>query len=179
MRFVAFLRNVNLGQPKSPSRAQLENAFQQAGTDNAASFLSNGTLVYTAPGRRAAEQMAKQARETLRAQCGMSEPIFVHGLADLADLAAGDPFAAFRRTDYTERAISFFERRAGAKLRAPLESERGDCLVFRIEAGLALSLMRTIGGKTGYPTPVLEKALGAPVTTRSWRTIERLLDRHG
>ena len=47
MHYAAFLRNVNLGRPNSPTRAQFEAAFLASGAASAASFLVNGTLVFT------------------------------------------------------------------------------------------------------------------------------------
>ena len=46
-RYAAFLRNVNLGRPNSPTRAQFEEAFLVSGALSAESFLVNGTLVFT------------------------------------------------------------------------------------------------------------------------------------
>jgi len=178
VKFVAFLRNVNLGQPGSPTRAQLESAFLQAGASEAASFMSNGTLVFSVPRSRLARGTAKRACEILSHVCGLKEPVFVSGLTHLAQLVAEDPFAQFAASAISERCMSFFEPKAAARLRPPLESERKDCLIFRIRDGEALSITRTIGGKTGYPTPVLEKTLNSPVTTRSWTTIVRLVKRH-
>ncbi len=178
MKFVAFLRNVNLGQPGSPTRAQLESAFRLAGAGDPASFMSNGTLVFSVSRSRLALGMARRAREILNDVCGLTEPVFVQSLVHLAHLAAENPFEEFPASAISERLISFFEPRAAAKLKAPLESERKDCLVFRIGEGEALSVTRTIGGKAGHPALVLEKALGLPVTTRSWTTILRLVARH-
>lgn len=179
MQFVAFLRNVNLGQPKSPTRGQLEAAFLQAGAATAASFLSNGTLVYTVTRSRRAAITARRAGAALRAVCGLNEPIFVRSLRHLAELVAADPFADFDQASIAERALTFFEPAAAPLAQAPLESARRDCLIFRIEAGDAFSITRTVNGQTGYPTPVLEKALGRPVTTRSWTTIQRLVRKFG
>jgi hypothetical protein len=75
--------------------------------------------------------------------------------------------------------MSFFDPKLGTKVMAPIESERKDCLIFRIEAGEALSIIREVKGKEGYPTPVLERVLNSPVTTRSWRTILRMVKKHG
>ena len=178
MKFVAFVRNVNLGQPGSPTRAQLESAFLLAGAGEAASFMSNGTLAFSVSRSRLAQGTARRACEILSDVCGLKEPVFVQSLVHLAQLAAEKPFADFDTSAISERCMSFFEPRAMAKLKAPLESERKDCLVFRIGEGEALSITRTIGGKAGYPNLVLEKALGLPVTTRSWTTILRLVARH-
>jgi uncharacterized protein (DUF1697 family) len=179
MRFVAFLRNVNLGQPRSPSRAQLESAFLQAGAAAATSFLSNGTLIFSVSESRLASLIAKKACDELEKVCGMTEPVYVRSFERLAGLVGEDPFSKWTDVLIAERAISFFDRKPGAVVEAPIESERKDCLIFRIDEGDAFSITREVGGKTGYPTPVLEKVLGAPVTTRSWTTILRMIKKYG
>jgi uncharacterized protein (DUF1697 family) len=179
MKFVAFHRNVNLGQPKSPTRSQLEAAFLQAGASEAASFMSNGTLVFSVARSRVAPRTAQQAREILSRVCGLTQPVFVQSFPYLAQLVAEYPFVKFTDPDIVERCISFFEPKATAQLEPPLESERKDCLVFRATAGLALSIVREVNGKIGYPTPVLERELNLPVTTRGWTTIVRLVERYG
>jgi len=179
VKFVAFLRNVNLGQPGSPGRGQLESAFLQAGASSAISFMSNGTLVFDVADERMAGPIARSACEGLRITMGMKEPVFVRSFQHLAALVANDPFLEWSAAQVSERAISFFDYSGEMPVRAPLQSERKDCLVFRIDAGEAFAITREVDGKIGYPTPVLEKALGVPVTTRGWNTILRLVRRHG
>ncbi len=178
MKFVAFFRNVNLGQRNSPTRAQLESAFLQAGASSAASVLSNGTLVFSVADRFIAQSTAERACETLRRVCGLSEPAFVRSLSYLAALAAEDPFADFGGLAVYERCISIFDLQENTHVELPLESQRKDCIIFRLDAGEAFSITLEVDGKAGYPTPVLESALGVPVTTRSWTTLRRVIDRH-
>jgi uncharacterized protein (DUF1697 family) len=179
MRFVAFVRNVNLGQPKSPTRAQLEDAFLQSGASIATSFLSNGTLIYSVSRRGLAQKTANRAREILQNVCGLKEPIFVCSFQHLVDLVDEDPFSSFSDSTITGQAISFFDPKLGDLVTAPIDSERNDYTIFRIGEGNALSVLREVNGKTGYPTPVLEKVLNSPVTTRGWRTILRMVKKHG
>ena len=177
MKFVAFFRNVNLGQHNSPTRGQLESAFLQAGASEAASVLSNGTLVFSVSDSLIARSTADRACETLRQICGLNQPAFVRSLSHLATLAAEEPFAGFGDLAVYERCISVFDTQAMPQIGLPLESQRKDCIVFRIDDGEALSVTREINGKAGYPTPVLEGALRVPVTTRSWTTLLRVLDK--
>lgn len=178
MKFVAFFRNVNLGQPGSPTRAQLESAFLQAGASMAASVMSNGTLVFSVADSDVAQSISARACETLKQVCGLNEPAFVRSLSYLATLVAGDPFAGFGELAVNKRCISIFDRQANVQVELPLESQRGDCIVFSIGDGDALSVTREVNGKAGYPTPVLERAFGVPVTTRSWTTLLRVIDKH-
>ena len=135
MRHIAFVRNVNLGQPKSPTRAQLENAFLQAGASSATSFLSNGTLIYSVSRSRLAPTIANGAREALQQVCGLKEPIFVCSFQHLVELVAQNPFSDFTDSADIGYAISFFDPRLETKVKAPIESKRKDCLIFRIDAG--------------------------------------------
>lgn len=179
MRFVAFLRNVNLGQPKSPTRAQLENAFLQAGASNAISFLTNGTLIYSVARRRLARPTANRARQALQQVCSLTEPIFICSFQHLVELVAENPFSDFKPSTTIRYAISFFDSETEIRVPLPIESKRKDCLIFRTNAGEAFSIVRKINGKEGYPTPVLESVLNSPVTTRSWTTILRMVKKHG
>ncbi len=178
MRFVAFLRNVNLGQPGSPTRQQLETAFVQAGASAAASVMSNGTLVFTVQGRVQAREVASRGCEILTQVCGLNEPVYLREFDHLARLVAENLFA--ERTDlaHGERCYSLFRPGAEQGHPAPIESPHRNCTVFRLGSGEAFSVTRVVNGKPGYPTPVLEAALGVPATTRAWRTIERLVSRH-
>ena len=178
MLYVALLRNVNLGQPKSPTRAQLESAFLHAAASTAASFLSNGTLVFSVAPSQSAQETADHACEYLSRVCGLNEPAFTHSLHELAQFVAKDPFSGFDNVHVAERAATFFAPMAGKVVPTPIESARKDCLVFRVEAGVAFSVTWEVNGKIGYPTPVLEKALNQPATTRSWTTIVRLVRKY-
>ena len=78
-----------------------------------------------------------------------------------------------------ERAVTFCDPAAVASVQLPLVSAREDCVIFRIDDGIAFSITRNVSGKIGYPTPVLEQAIRQPVTTRGWSTILRLVARFG
>ncbi len=165
MKWVAFFRNVNLGQPKSPTRAQLEAAFREAGAEAAASFMSNGTLLFSVARGARALAVTRRAGVILSRVCGLHEPGFVCDFRRLAAWVAEDPFADLPAAA-SERCFSIFAPGAAAGLELPLVAARADCVVFRIDTDAAFSYTRIIAGQAGYPTPVLEKALHQPVTTR-------------
>lgn len=175
IKYVAFHRNVNLGQRGNPTRLQLEEAYLQAGADTAASFLTNGTLVFTLPEAVLIDTVRERAGAILRQSCGLAEPAFVYTFDHLASQVAENPFREFENKAKIERSVAFFASIPGEDLPASLESPKKDCLVFRIDPGMAFAIRWQVHHGLGYPTPVLEKALGRPVTTRNWNTILRLV----
>jgi uncharacterized protein (DUF1697 family) len=179
VKFAAFYRNVNLGRPNCPSKAQLEQAFLDAGATEASSFLVNGTLVYAVPRATQAGTVLKVATALLQQRCGLKEPGFVRRVDDLAALVARDPFAGVADDAVYEYAVSFLPAKAPLPP-LPLTSRRGDVRVLSATAeGEVFSLCYKIGSSPGSPNALLEKTLAVPATTRAWNTIVRLVAKHG
>ncbi len=177
-RYAAFLRNVNLGRPNSPTRDQLEAAFVDAGAATAQSFQGNGTLVFTlAPGTRP-RALAARACEALATRCGMREPVFVRSLAELAALVASDPFAGQVAEGRDACCISFLGAPRKHLTQLPLSTARGDLELLRGDDTHVLSVSRWVGASAGSPNAWLERTLGEPATTRNWRTVVRLVEKH-
>jgi uncharacterized protein (DUF1697 family) len=178
LRFVAFYRNVNLGQPRSPTRPQLEAALAEAGAEGAASFQTNGTIVFAAADEAVALAVVSAANAALSRVCGLREPAYIAPLDHLAGLVAETPFAGIDGPDIYEHAATFGPPGAFAALRLPLATPRGDVELLRVTPYIALSICRKVIAAPGAATPFLERTLGVPVTTRSWTTITRLVRKH-
>ncbi len=177
MTWVAFLRNVNLGRPNSPAKAQLEDAFLAAGATRASSFLVNGTLVFALePGARP-RAVASRACERLRASCGLREPVFVRRVAELAALVADDPFGGAEPGTDAHHCITFLGAERAGLPALPFTTPRGDVQLRTHTGAEVLSTSRVVGRSMGSPNALLERLLGEPATTRNWRTVLRLVDK--
>lgn len=71
MQYAILFRILNLGRSQSPTKVQLEQALLDAGTLAAHSFLSNGTLVFTAKPRAHPATVLANAATRLHAVCGL------------------------------------------------------------------------------------------------------------
>lgn len=178
MQYAAFFRNLNLGRPNCPTKAQLEDAFMRAGAASAASFLTNGTLVFTVPSAGRAHRVFAGACELLRETCGLREPGYVRSLEHLARLVALDPFSAVDRDQVYACCVTFLHPDSAAAPALPLTSPRGDVQVLYWTGPEALSLSFKPGQSPGSPNAFLEKLLGLPATTRNWNTVQRLVRKH-
>jgi uncharacterized protein (DUF1697 family) len=176
-RYAAFLRNVNLGRPGSPTRVQLEAAFLEAGASSAESFQVNGTLVFTvAPGVRP-RALASRAGERMRTTCGLREPMFVRAVAELGALVASDPFDGQVAEGRDACCITFLGAPRKPLPALPLATPRGDLELLRSDDTHVLSVSRWVGKSAGSPNAWLERHFGEPATTRNWRTVVRLVEK--
>jgi uncharacterized protein (DUF1697 family) len=174
----AFLRNVNLGRPRSPTRAQLEAAFLAAGAEAAHSFQVNGTLVFAPARGTRPRAVAARACEALREACGLREPVFVRRVDELRALVGSDPFAGQVVEGRDACCISFLGAPRKPLPALPLVTARGDLELLRAEDANVLSVSRWVGASAGSPNAWLERHLGEPATTRNWRTVVRLVEKY-
>jgi uncharacterized protein (DUF1697 family) len=179
MKYAAFFRNLNLGRPSCPTKAQFEEAFVAAGATSAHSFLTNGTMVFAVGSRSRAPKVFSCACQVLRNSCGLEEPGYVRSVEYLAELVALDPFSAVEQGSVYECCASFLHPRSRALTELPLESKRRDVRILQATGSEALSVSLKIGNTPGSPNAFLERLLGLPVTTRSWNTVVRLVRKHG
>ena len=178
MKHAVFFRNLNLGRPRCPTRAQFEAAFLAAGAESASSFLTNGTLVFEARDERIARRVLAQASRAMAAECGLREPGFLRSVDDLAALVALDPFAQVDREGVYEICISFLDAKHPELPALPLVSKREDVEVLGATEGEVFSLSRVVGNTPGSPNAFLERLLGTAATTRAWTTVVRLVARY-
>ena len=163
---VAFFRNLNLGQRRShsPTRAELLQAFTDAGAAAASSFQVNGTVVFE-PGTADPQALADDVVTLLTPVCGY------------ADVALARPVAWLRELDLEElprhAEVSFFDGPDPFPEPLPWVAPRKDGLtVVRADHRHAVSVDDP--ERTSGATWVLEALLGVPVTSRGVPTMRRL-----
>jgi uncharacterized protein (DUF1697 family) len=178
MQYAVFFRNLNLGRPKAPHRDQFEQAFLAAGAAEATSFLTNGTLVFTAQDGVEPTEILTLASAQLHTACGLVEPGFLRTVPYLAELVAEAPFAAVDMTTVYACCITFISPTT-ALPETPLHSSRGDVAILRFTSSEALSTCVIIGKSPGSPNAFLEKQLAVPASTRNWNTVVRLVQKFG
>lgn len=178
MKFAVFLRNVNLGHPNSPGRAQFEAAFVDAGAARAWSFQTNGTLVFEASSLEQAHAIHQAAQLGLQRVCGLREPMFVRTLSYLQALVDSAPFASVDPAAVYGCFVSFLHTPEPAPPQPPTRRADGGVELIVTTPAELLSVSRIVGRQAGSPNAFFERLMRAPLTTRSWGTVTRLVARH-
>jgi len=176
---VAFFRNLNLGRPRCPTRGEFEGAFLAAGAQHASSFLTNGSIVFTAGPGTTARAVLAGASTLLRESCGLEEPGFLRSMKRLVELVRSDPFSGVDRDAAYACCVTFVRSpRSLTGHTLPEGSRRGDVRLIAHAQSEVLCLSLKLGASPGSPNAWIEKLLGEPATTRNWNTVARLVDKH-
>jgi uncharacterized protein (DUF1697 family) len=165
-RHVAFFRNLNLGQRGSPTKAQLIEAFADAGATEVESFQVNGTVAFTSTSPAGTRD---RACAWLTRRTAWSDVAPVRSRAWLVDLAA-------RLSGVEENAeVAFFDIRRDFPEPFPWRPATGRLTVVAADRRHAIAVNDE--ERRSFATPTLERLLGVPVTSRGAGTILRLAAR--
>ena len=111
--------------------------------------------------------------------CGLREPAFVRSMDYLSGLASLDPFRDIDLVDVYGCYVSFLHSPQDKVPSLPLKTGNGNVELVQVTPAEVLTVARAVGKSPGSPNAFLEKIVGAPLTTRSWNTLVRLVERHG
>jgi hypothetical protein len=165
---VAFFRNLNLGQPGSPSRGVLLATFAAAGATDVLSHQSNGTVAFSAPADGDPVCLSRTVADRLGPTCAYADVVLVRSLAWLRGLQLeGLP-------DGCE--VTLFD--GSAPFPEPLPwSPTPEVTV--LSADRLHAIVHNHVARRSFGTRVVETRLGVRATSRGVGTVLRLLDRVG
>jgi uncharacterized protein (DUF1697 family) len=92
--YVAFLRGMNLGKRRIKND-ELRVEFEQLGFEGVATFRASGNVVFEAP-RKSEAALTKTIETGLAESLGYDVPVFLRSGAEVAAIAAREPFDAKR-----------------------------------------------------------------------------------
>ncbi len=90
-RFVAFLRGMNLGGRRI-TNDDLRSHFEAIGCEDVATFRASGNVIFAA--EEAEAKLAARVEAELGERLGYEVPVFLRSAAEVAAIAAAEPFPA-------------------------------------------------------------------------------------
>lgn len=172
-RYVAFLRGMNLGGRRIKNE-DLRRHFEEMGFGEVATFRASGNVVFTAPKREAEGKLARRIETELGARLGYEVPVFLRGDAEVAAIAAREPFEAKAVAKSKGKLqVSFLQKKpsSAAKKKALAAGTEEDLLAIE---GRELYWLPSGGiSESDLDWKPIEAALG-PGTIRTMGTIEQI-----
>lgn len=166
---VALLRGIGPGNPKMRN-AELVRVLEGVGLDDVRAVISSGNFVFRADGtdRRAMEDRIEAA---LEAHLGAPCSTIVRSRRQLDGLVALGVFDGHDDGPTARCQVTFLKRqpRPGASVPAGDGYE-----VLAVQRQAVLFVVDTTRAKTPDVMGLLEQAYGKEITTRTWRTVQRL-----
>lgn len=176
VRYIAFLRGINVGGHKPIKMDALAGAFGSLGFQNVKTILASGNVLFEAP-KSEPIALTKKIEEKLEKTFGHPVGVTLRTLSEIQKFVKSSPFKNIAVTPQTRLYVTFRRDQTKGSLKIPYQSPEMDFQILRVSSGEVCSVLTlSPGRRTPELMSILEKEFGKTVTTRNWNTIIKVLD---
>jgi uncharacterized protein (DUF1697 family) len=170
MRWIAFLRAVNLGARNKVPMAELRARLEAADYEGVRTYIASGNVLLDGPSRR--KELGKVLEDLVADAFGVATTAILRKPRELATTLAEHPFGS----DTSETYVAFLAARPTKAAVARLAEAQGAAERAVVAgADVYLRLPRGVHG-SGLSVARVEKLLGVQATLRNWRTVAALVE---
>ena len=174
MKYLAFLRGINVGGNTKVPMIDLKKAFAELGFMDSKTLLNSGNVVFfsTEKDTRLLRQKIELKLETT---FGFAIRTIVRPSDEIKSLVTADPFKTITITPETRLYVTFLSDAPASGLKIPYESPEKDFRILCV-SNQAICSVLILSPKRGTVDVMsfIEKEFGRNVTTRSWNTVKKL-----
>ena len=175
MRYVAFLRGINVGGRKLIKMEELARIFTGAGLKNVRTYIASGNVIFES-GSTNETALRKKIEKVLRQTLGYEVTVVLLTLGELESIVTRNPFKRRASGAGVVQYVVLLADEPKSKIQIPLISTTENLEVFEVTDRAAfIILRRKKNGRSGYPNNFVEKQLGVAGTTRNWSTLKKIL----
>jgi uncharacterized protein (DUF1697 family) len=171
-RYIAFLRAINVGG-RVVKMDRLRAAFEALGFADVETLIASGNVLFTASGK-SGPALERRIAAHLREVLGYEVGTFVRTDAEVARIAAYEPFAAAMATPYHAIYISFLPAAPTAAARRALAALSSKDDELHVHDRELYWLRRKSFADSAISGALIERTLGMPATARNVTTVKKL-----
>lgn len=172
VHYVALLRGITPSNPNMHND-KLRRFFNDIGFQNVQTILSSGNVLFESQNTNTAEIEA-MIEKSLPQQLNFSSTTIVLSKEELQHLINSEPFNGRTDTPQCKLNVTFLKNKAN-NMELPYHSENNGFIILGTQDNAVYSIVNLSRAKTPDLMRWMEKEFGKNVTTRTWRTINRIL----
>jgi uncharacterized protein (DUF1697 family) len=174
--YVALLRGIRPGNPNMRND-KLRKVFENLGFDNVRTVISSGNVLFDSSST-AVRSLESRIEEALPDQLGFNSSTIIRSKRQLQALVDLDPFNRFEHTKTTHLNVTFLKRKPRkTDWTFPHSPKDAGYTILAIHDRAICSVIDLTSAKTPDLMGRVDREFGKENTTRTFKTVERLLNR--
>lgn len=174
-KYVALLRGIGPANPNMQQK-KLCMVLESLGFSNVRGVISSGNVVFESDSKdtRALESMIEQAWPK---QLGFNSTTIIRSQSDLEALVAKDPYRGVGHNQQNYQLVTFFKNPPKIEFKLPYTPEGKDYTLLQAYGREICSVIDMKHSKTPDLMSWLERQFGKELTSRTWKTVQRILNK--
>ena len=173
--YVALLRGI---MPMNPNmrNEKLRGVFEGLGFSHVTTVIASGNVVFDSPSK-SPKALETKIEKALLEQLGFNSTTMVRSREELQALVDTNPFKGINDTRKSYLNVSFLKTAPNVKFKFPYVAKDKRYKVIDIDDRTIGSIIDLSGAGSPDVMVWLEKQFGKAITTRTWKTVHRILDK--
>ena len=176
-KYVALLRGI---APLNPNMRndKLRGLFEKLGFANVRTVISSGNVIFESPSR-SVRNLEERIENTLPKELGFQSTTIIRSQKQIQQLVDEDPFQGMEHSQKSSLNVTFLKKKRKIDIKFPYKVDNRDYTLLGMYDGAICSVIDLTSAKTPDLMVWLEKQFGKEITTRTWKTVERILKAMG
>ena len=176
-RYVALLRGI---APTNPNMRndKLRGVFETLGFENLQTVISSGNVLFESPSR-SVKQLEERIERVIPQELGFKSTTIIRSKAQIQQLVGKNPFKGMEHSQKSSLNVTFLKKKTSIDIKFPYKVDNRDYTLLGMFDGAICSVIDLTSSKTPDLMVWLEKKFGKEITTRTWKTVERILKAMG
>jgi len=176
VKYVAFLRAINVGGSKVIKMEILRQIFESLGFANVRTYIQSGNVIFDARQKNVSSLTTKIEKE-LERSTGHKVEVMLTTFAELQSMVKLDPFKRVEAGPDVMLFVTFLSSEPSLMPKLPINYDKENLQVLALRDRAAFIVAkRKQNGMFGFPNNFLEKQFGSVGTTRNWTTVKKIVD---
>jgi uncharacterized protein (DUF1697 family) len=173
VKYVALLRGIGPLNPNMRNE-KLRGVIEGLGFHNVQTVISSGNVVFESDSRDASTLEAR-IESAWPVQLGFRSTTIIRTQKQMQNLVARDPFGGRSDAPTTSFQVTFLKHESLVDLEIPYTADTGDYTIVAFDHRVVCSIVDLTDSRTPDLMRWLETMFGKEITTRTWKTIHRIV----
>jgi uncharacterized protein (DUF1697 family) len=174
MKYVTFLRGINVGGKNMIKMELLREMFSSLGFENVKSYINSGNIIFETD-ERDDNELSGTIAAAITATFSFNIHVMTRTIAEIENLVKNNPFSGQFEND-KDLHVFFLDEDLSDEKRELLLAQANENEMFSVQPRtifclLRISILDSIVGK-GF----IDKKLKVSATARNWRTVNKVLE---
>lgn len=173
MRYIAFLRGINVSGQKLIKMEDLRKHFEMPGFKNVVTYIQSGNVLFDT-NEADRSKLKMKIEKQLLGKLGYDVPVVLRSLEDIGRAIAANPFHEQKIEAPLKLYVVFLSEAPAPSLHTALGPYTAETEQVRI-VGKEMYIITGGIGNSKLTLSVIEKKLGVTATMRNWATTNKVL----
>jgi uncharacterized protein (DUF1697 family) len=153
---------------------KLRGVFENLGFTKVRTVISSGNVIFDSPSRNI-KQLEEDIERAIPEELGFTSTTIIRNRSQLQKLVDANPFQGMTHSQTSYLNVTFLKKKTRIEMKFPYEVKDRAYSMLGMYDGAICSVIDMTSSKTPDLMVWLEKQFGKEITTRTWKTVERIL----